>query len=384
MRGTRGPSLALSFGRGTNPKPRNAYFPVNFPRSSVLLFGMSQIIQIDGSLGEGGGQVLRTSLALALLLGKPFHLRHIRAGRAKPGLQAQHLMSVQAAGRIGKANLRGASLRSTDLTFEPDDIQPGEYCFTIGTAGATALVLHTIYLPLALAKSASHVVIEGGTHVMAAPCFDFLRQTWGPYLRALGIVIDLRLDRVGFYPRGGGRLEAHIKPASEILGFNGLTTPTITDAVVHVGIAGLPDHVGDRLAERAGAGLVELGLNVTTQRERWTGGPGCMVGATLPTQPAATFLFALGEKGKSAERVADELVTQVRAYLQVQPIGVGVDEHSADQLLLPLVFAKGPSRFRVARVSSHLLTNIAVIGYFCERQITCDAPEGEPGVVTVE
>ncbi len=342
---------------------------------------MSKIIDIDGSLGEGGGQVLRTSLALSLLLGKSFHLRHIRAGRAKPGLQAQHLMSVQAAGRIGKAKLRGASLGSTDLTFEPGDVQPGEYRFTIGTAGATALVLHTIYLPLALAKSESRIVIEGGTHVKAAPCFDFLQHTWAPYLRTLGLAIDVRMERPGFYPRGGGRIEAIIRPASEIAGFHGLTTEAIADAQVHVGIVGLPENVGDRLAKLATDGLRQLGLKVTVQRENWSGGLGCMIGATLPTQPAGTFFFSLGEKGKSAERVADELVTQVRDYLQAAP--AGVDEHSADQLLLPLVFANGSSRFRVARVSSHLLTNMAVIGYFCERAIRCDAPEGEPGVVTV-
>ncbi len=343
---------------------------------------MSNLIDIDGSLGEGGGQVLRTSLALSLLLGKPFRLRHIRARRSKPGLQAQHLMSVQAAGRIGKAKLRGASLGSTDLTFEPGDVQHGDYHFKIGTAGATALVLHTVYLPLALVKAESRIVIEGGTHVKAAPCFDFLQHTWMPYLHTLGIDVSLRLERVGFYPRGGGQIEAHIRPVNEILGFDGLAVNPITEANIHVGTASLPEHIGDRLAERASNALKTLGLNVTTQRERWTGGPGCVLGAALPTQPAATFFFALGEKGKSVERVADDLVAQVAEYLKAEP--AGVDEHSADQLLLPLVFAKGPSQFRVARVSSHLLTNMDVIGNFCDRRIICDAPEGEAGILRVE
>src|SRR5947209_2964264 len=162
------------------------------------------MLELDGSYGEGGGQILRTSLALSLITGKPFHLRHIRARRSKPGLQPQHLMSVQAAATIGQAKLRGGSLHSSDLVFEPGTVSPGKYHFRIGTAGATSLVLHTLYLPLALAGGTSTVTIEGGTHVKASPCFDFLKTTWLGYLAIMGIAVDLRLHRYGFYPRGGG------------------------------------------------------------------------------------------------------------------------------------------------------------------------------------
>jgi RNA 3'-phosphate cyclase len=338
-------------------------------------------IEIDGSLGEGGGQVLRTSLALSLITGKPFHLRKIRAGRARPGLQAQHLMSVKAAAQIGQAKLRGASLGSCDLVFEPGKVSAGEYHFKIGTAGATSLVLHTIYLPLALAGSESTVTIEGGTHVKASPCFDFLARTWASYLRHLGIAVDVTLERTGFYPRGGGMIHARIGAAARIGSFQGMTTSTIAAATVFCGIAGLPPHVGDRLLQGATMQLQELGLQVEVHQENWKGGPGCMLGVELPTAPAPTFLFSLGEKGKPAEAVADETVAQVAAFLQAQPLGV--DEHSADQLLLPLALADESSQFRVSAVSSHLLTNAVVIQHFLDRKIICDATERESGQVTI-
>lgn len=342
---------------------------------------MSKWIEIDGALGEGGGQVLRTSLALALITGKAFRLRNIRARRSKPGLQAQHLMSVKAAAQIGQAKTRGACLSSIDLAFEPGPVSPGNYAFKIGTAGATSLVLHTIYLPLALAGAASTVSIEGGTHVKASPCHDFLGRSWAAHLKPLGITIDVKLQRVGFYPRGGGLIHAQIAPTERIHPFTGMTTAAVSTATLVIGVAGLPSHVGDRLAQRALMRLRDLGLTAEVRRADWQGGPGCMLGVELPTEPAPTFLFALGERGKPAEAVADEAATQVEAFLNAEPLGV--DEHSADQLLLPLALAQGPSQFRVASLSSHLLTNADIIGHFLERAIAMEGNEGEPGVVHI-
>src|SRR5437870_4254055 len=176
-------------------------------------------LDLDGSFGEGGGQILRTSLALALLTGRAFHLRNVRSRRPKPGLQAQHLMSVRAAAAIGQASVRGASLGSGDLVFEPGDVTPGTYTFPIGTAGATGLVLHTVYLPLALRTDApSEITLQGGTHVTTSPCFHFLEITWRAYLEHLGLRIGLKLVRPGFYPRGGGVIRGHIQPCSPLLG----------------------------------------------------------------------------------------------------------------------------------------------------------------------
>ncbi len=341
---------------------------------------MSKTIEIDGSLGEGGGQVLRTSLALSLITGKAFHLRKVRAGRSRPGLQAQHLMSVKAAAEIGAATVRGAHLSSGDLVFEPGKVTPGDYHFKIGTAGATSLVLHTIYLPLALAGAESRITIEGGTHVKAAPCYHFLERTWAAYLDALGLPIALQFERAGFYPRGGGMIRARIRPAN-LRPFHGMTTAAITQATIVCGVAGLPPHVARRMIDKTVFRLQDLGLKTGAISQDWPGGPGCMLGVLLPTAPAPTFLFGLGEKGKPAEAVADEAADRVTAFLDEQPLGV--DEHSADQLLLPLALAQGASAFRVSVISSHLLTNADVIRHFLERDIRCEGAAGEPGSVAI-
>ncbi len=339
------------------------------------------MIELDGALGEGGGQILRSSLALSLLTEQPFHLRNIRAGRAKPGLQPQHLMSVQAASAVGGAALRGASLGSSELVFEPGEIKPGSYRFPIRTAGATGLVLHTIYLPLALAARPSEIAIEGGTHVSHAPCFDFLQRTWQPLLRQLGIHVRVEMDRPGFYPRGGGCIHATIQPTTEILPFRGLTTNRVLSATVRSAVAGLPDHIAARMAKHAKQAMESLGLDVAVEQETWQGGPGCMLAIEIDTQPAPTLFFALGEKGKPAEQVADDAVGQAREFLSAEPLGI--DKHSADQLLLPLAFAEGPSEFRVARVSSHLLTNAAVIRRFLPRPLHITGEDGAPGQVRI-
>ncbi|MCI0376216.1 MAG: hypothetical protein L0215_01285, partial [Gemmataceae bacterium] len=185
------------------------------------------MIELDGSHGEGGGQILRTSLALSLITRQPFRLCRIRAKRSKPGLQAQHLACVQAAAQIGNARARGDHLGSQELTFEPGEVNAGAYHFRIPTAGATALVLHAIYLPLALANGPSEISIEGGTHVKAAPCFHFLDVTWRAYLDQLGIKIELQLDRFGFYPRGGGAIRARIEGNARLSGLQlDNTSPT--------------------------------------------------------------------------------------------------------------------------------------------------------------
>src|SRR5437762_2261019 len=177
------------------------------------------LIEIDGSEGEGGGPMLRTALALSILTRRPFKLVNIRANRAKPGLQPQHLMCVKAAGAICGAIYKGAAVGSSVLHFEPFNVKSGEYTFTIGTAGATSLVLHTVYLPLALRGTGPSVVrITGGTHNPHAPCHHFNETTWGRYLDGMGIIIEQEMVRPGFYPRGGGEIRAVIHPCSRVDG----------------------------------------------------------------------------------------------------------------------------------------------------------------------
>jgi RNA 3'-terminal phosphate cyclase (ATP) len=341
-----------------------------------------KVVELDGSQGEGGGQILRTSLALSLITGRPFRLRNIRAGRSKPGLAPQHLKSVLAAAEVGQANVKGASLGSSALDFEPGTVQAGTYHFRIGTAGATSLVLHTVYLPLALAKEPSTVTIEGGTHVSHSPCYHFLDRTWRFYIERLGVLVSLHMDRPGFYPRGGGRIQADIRPAATLHGFNPQTATPPTRAKVLSAVAGLPVEIAHRQARRAVYRLTERDLQVEAREETWPGGPGTMLGIELATKPVPTFFFALGERGKPAEAVANNAIAQAEAFLDTG--AAGVDEHSADQIVLPLALASEPSRFRTACISSHLLTNVAVIQQFLPRRIECDGEPGQPGWVQID
>jgi len=342
----------------------------------------SDLLEIDGSFGEGGGQILRTSLALSLLSGRPFRLYNIRAGRSKPGLQPQHLTSVQAAAAIGRAKLRGASRGSSDLTFEPGQVMAGNYRFDIGTAGATSLVLHTIYLPLALCGGApSHLTLVGGTHVSHSPCFHFLDTTWRHYLDLLGLRVSLRMVRPGFYPRGGGLVEATIQPAARLHPLH-LRERGPVRLSGFSAVAGLPEDIARRQARRARFRLEQHDLKANIREESWEGGPGTVLAIVVHTTPAPVLCFGLGVRGKPAERVADEAVDQVLAYVRAAP--AAVHAHSADQLVLPLALAEGPSEFTVAEVTRHLTTNIEVVRLFLGRDVQCEGEEGSPGVVRIK
>jgi RNA 3'-phosphate cyclase len=340
------------------------------------------LLELDGSFGEGGGQILRTSLALSMVTGRPFHMRNIRLGRRRPGLQPQHLASVNAAAAISNAQLRGGVLNSTELIFEPGNVVPGRYQFDIGTAGATGLVLQTVYLPLALRAGApSEVTLKGGTHVPASPCFHFLDVTWRRYLELLGLETRLRLHQPGFYPRGGGVVDAQVQPCQRLRGLHLVERRAVTAATGFSAVAGLPEHIARRQARQAAGRLEEAGLRVDLREETWPGGPGTVLAVVLETEPVPPLFFALGSRGKPAERVADAAVDQALAYFRAAP--AAVDARSADQLVLPLALAEEPSIFTVTEVTSHLLTNTIVIRHFLERDIGCEGAEGGPGLVRI-
>lgn len=339
-------------------------------------------IELDGSVGEGGGQILRSSLALALLTGKPFHLYNVRANRERPGLQPQHLMSVRAAAAVGGAEVRGDQKQSRELWFRPGAVKPGRYHFPIGTAGATGLVLHTVYLPLALGAAApSEVLLEGGTHNDFSPCFHFLDFTWRPYLELLGMHMELKMRRPGFYPRGGGAVDVQLQPAARLQGLHLTERGKVTTITGISAVAGLPEEIAARQTRQAEKRLRGTGLRIRIREESWLGGPGTMLALVLDTAPVPTLFFALGARGKRAERVADEAVEQALAYLEA--LSGAVDAHSADQLVLPLVLADGPSTYSVAEVTQHLLTNINVIRRFVDREMRCEGELGRPGIVHI-
>jgi RNA 3'-terminal phosphate cyclase (ATP) len=291
-------------------------------------------------------------------------------------------MSVRAAAQVGQAQLRGAALGSRDLTFEPGTVSGGNYRFDIGTAGATGLVLHTLYLPLALRGGVpSRLTLMGGTHVMASPCFHFLDTTWRRYMELLGVHIGLRMVRLGFYPRGGGQVEASIQPCSRLLGLH-LRERGAINLSGFSAVAGLPEHIAHRQARRTRVRLEQHELKADIREETWEGGPGSVLAVVVDTAPVPALFFGLGARDKPAERVADECVDQVLSYLHAAP--AAVDAHSADQLILPLALAEGPSEFTAAEVTQHLTTNIAIVQRFVERTITCDKAEGGQGTVRVQ
>jgi RNA 3'-terminal phosphate cyclase (ATP) len=342
----------------------------------------TEFVDLDGSAGEGGGQILRSALALSLLTGRPFRLHNIRARRPKPGLQPQHLMSVNAATQVGRAEVLGASLGSSELTFRPGPVQPGHYTFDIGTAGATGLVLHTVYLPLALrGGQPSHLQISGGTHVLAAPSFDFLDTTWRGYLGQFQLNVSLTQRRAGFYPRGGGLVEAMIPPVEGLQGITMLDRGSRSVTGVSA-VAGLPGHIARRQARRAMQLFDDHGVDVEITEATWEEtGPASVLVLTVDVGRVPAVFVGLGARGKPAETVADEVVAEVLAFLDAgtQP----VDPHSADQLLLPAVFAAGETTYETTEVTQHLLTNREVIRAFLDREVTITGEEGHPGRVQV-
>jgi RNA 3'-terminal phosphate cyclase (ATP) len=333
------------------------------------------MIEIDGSLGEGGGQILRTSLTLSMMTGQPFRISKIRAQRKpKPGLQAQHLACVRAAKEICRANTTGDHLGSMQLTFEPGEIRAGSYHFPIGTAGATSLVLHTIYLPLLLNTSeASEVTIEGGTHVPTSPCYSFLKSTWQPLLSEIGLPLELQLIRPGFYPRGGGRIHVRFEPKSEVKPLLLTEAEEKPRLQIISAVAGLPRKIAVRQADRAVQQLDKHDFSAETEIEEWPGGPASYLGIEVQRDERVSLFTALGAKDKSAEKVADEAVDEALKFLHSPGV---VDPHSADQILLPLVFAREASRFRVSETTLHLTTNVQTIQQFLSRNISLSDSTG--------
>ena len=339
------------------------------------------MIQIDGSEGEGGGQILRSALALSLLTGQSFQLINIRANRSKPGLAAQHLACVRAASQISGAIFKGGSLGSTTLHFEPAPVKAGDYRFPINTAGATALVLHTVALPLILrGNGPSTVRITGGTHVMAAPSYHFLETTWAGYLAKLGFELTLQMIRAGFYPRGGGEIEAVLQPATHVRGLNLMKCPELTTAGGFAATADLPASVGKAMARRLKHKLKMAEIESHIPEETWDNGPGAVAAIIFRQAPVPTLFFAMGERGRPAETVADIAAEQA---LEFRDSGCPVDPHSADQVVLPLAFSDESSEFAVSEVTNHLLTNIATIRKFVDREIICEGFVGGKGIVRI-
>jgi RNA 3'-terminal phosphate cyclase (ATP) len=251
----------------------------------------------------------------------------------------------------------------------------------IGTAGATALVLHTVALPLAYAaKMPSEITITGGTHVMAAPSYDFLRTTWLGYQKRLGLAVTLEMVRPGFYPRGGGEIRASFMPVSSIRSLHLDQAVDLATASGFAATSQLPESIVKTMVRRLKHKLNMANIESEVRTEDWENGPAAVAGITFHHAPVPTTFVALGEKGKPPEDVADEVAAEAIEY---RDSGCPVDPHSADQLLLPLVFVAGHSEFRVSEVTQHLLTNRDIIRQFVSREIEIDGDKRGLGLVRI-
>ncbi len=339
------------------------------------------MIDIDGTRGEGGGQILRTALAMSVITATAMRLRNIRGRRPKPGLMPQHLKAVEAAAAISGARVRGANVGSSELVFEPGAPAAGDHRFDIGTAGAATLVLQTIALPLSLAAHTSELTIIGGTHVPWSPTYDYLAQHWLAFLRQAGFRITTTLERVGFYPKGGGRLRARIEPV------HGPTALRLSErgALLRIRgismVANLDRAIAQRQAQQARRRLAPWceDVDIALAQER-SYSPGTALLLIAQFEHSQCCYGALGARGKPAERVADEAVDALVAFLATD---AAIDEHLADQLLLPLALADGISTLRPRRITPHLATNAEVIGLFLPVTIALDGVSGAPGTVRV-
>lgn len=339
------------------------------------------MLEIDGSTGEGGGQVLRSALALSILTGQAIHLINIRARRPKPGLQPQHLESVRAAAQICGGQARGAALNSQQLFFEPGEVHPGRYRFDIKTAGASALVLQTIFLPLARARDSSSITITGGTHVPHSPCYHYLERQWLPVMQSCGFWSKLSLERAGFYPQGGGEIQALIRPVDAIQPLQRIERGRLLRIRGVSAIANLEEGIARRQKLQALRRLEPICADSKIETVQMPSpGKGTLLLVQAEFEHTTCCYFSLGAIGKRAEQVADEAVDALEAFLSSNG---AVDEYLADQLLLPLAFASGPSRFRTARVTLHLLTNAQIVQAFLPVRIQVDGSEGQPGMVTI-
>jgi len=336
---------------------------------------------INGAYGEGGGQILRTSLALAVILAQPIRIENIRAGRKNPGLAAQHLASVRAAAKLCDAVLSGDQLGSTRLTFKPRrPSTAGVYEFDVaaaregGSAGAATLVLQTVLLPLACATGPSTVIIKGGTHVPWSPSFHYIQNVYLPMLNLLELQATVDLLAWGWYPAGEGRIR--LETAGKAFANMDLTAKEWVERgplrqVKGIGVASsLPAHIAQRIADRARNLLKQAGLpaEITPMRVQSVS-PGAGLFLTAEYEASRAGFSSLGEKGKPSERVAEEAVEQFLAFHQS---GAFADEHLADQLILPIALAGCPLTFSTSNLSQHTRTNIWVVEQFFGPMVVVD------------
>ncbi len=337
------------------------------------------ILTIDGSHGEGGGQVLRSSLAMSLVTGRPFVIDNIRARRKKPGLRRQHLTAVHAAAAVGRAEVAGAEIGSSRLEFRPGKVMPGDYTFRVGTAGSTTLVLQTVLPALLLAEGPSNLTLEGGTHNPFAPPWDFLARAYLPLVGRMGPTVETELIRPGFYPAGGGQFTVGIQPTSKLGKMDLIERGEPAARRVRALVANLPRHIAERecrtIAKKADWHEAVFSVEEVSHAR----GPGNAVLIELQFEHLTEVFAAFGKIGVRAETVALRALGEARTYLAA---GVPVGTHLADQLLLPLgigaYLGSGGGAFRTTALSQHATTHIDLLHRFLDIAVGVEraGPEG--------
>jgi len=339
------------------------------------------IVTLDGSEGEGGGQILRTALSLSLITGKPLRIVNIRAKRPNPGLRAQHLECVQAAQEISNAEVQGAALGSKEISFFPKSLSPGNYQFRIETAGATSLLLQTILIPLSFSERESTLTLQGGTHALWAPTFDYLSDHFRHFLARVGFSFDLTLERAGFYPEGGGTIHAKIRPKGTlqplILSERGeLKSLEITSCV-----ANLPVSIAERQNRKAQELLSKEGYRpALSVRELFACGKGTHIAIVARFEQGGCCYSALGERGKPAEKVAEEAAQK---FIKFVKSAATVDCYLADQLMLPLSVVGSASKYSTECITDHILTNAKTIKAFQPVEIDVKGEKGASGTLVI-
>ena len=336
------------------------------------------MIIIDGSEGEGGGQVLRTSASLSLVTGQPFQITNIRGKREKKGLMRQHVTSLEAACAISASECDDLAVGASEITFRPGAVKAGNYKFAVGTAGSTNLVLQTILPALIFADGPSHVVLDGGTHNLMAPPYDFIERTFLPIINRMGPTVSAKLIRHGFYPQGGGRIEIDINPAP-LQRIDCVERGKLSSIKGTAYFAGLPFDIADREVKAANKvlGWAQGAIGVRELPEDQ--GPGNILILEAAFENVSEVVAGFGKFGLKAERLAKTAANRMKGYIESDAFA---GPYLADQLLLPFALAGGGS-FTTVKPSQHSLTGADVIEKFTGRKTSFDQQKGGEFLVRI-